>query len=375
MDLLVELDGENTSFARTEFITLLKKYFSSALFQELEKRFLLVKLKGIEDEVTIKKVKTVAQRVGLSRTITTLFFVSSRKDYLKSLEENSKEKKEDPFKRLSIFLQEKGQSSFSFGVSVHFICSKEERKIFYPEKDVVKGIKKKVGSIILERNMGKARVNLSSPDIVISIYLGKRIYTGVSFPCIQRKAFKERKVQNRPFFSPVSVEPKWARASLNLLNLEKGAVVYDPFCGTAGLLIEAGLLGYTPVGSDINEKMVRGSFLNMRHFGITNFILFQCDVRQAAENLSRRGIEVDAVVSDFPYGRASTLGKEEKEKLYNCAFSTISKILGRGKKALLIVPSKRDVEMATCHSLELVYTFPVYIHSTLTRYFSLYRRV
>ena len=47
----------------------------------------------------------------------------------------------------------------------------------------------------------------------------------------------------RPFFRPVSLEPRLARAAVNIAaGVDEGYVV-DPMCGTGGILIESALTG------------------------------------------------------------------------------------------------------------------------------------
>ena len=75
---------------------------------------------------------------------------------------------------------------------------------------------------------------------------------------IDRTCFEERKVQHRPFFSPISLHPKLARVLVNISAIKRDETLLDPFCGTGGILIEAGLIGAKVIGSDIEEKMIEG---------------------------------------------------------------------------------------------------------------------
>lgn len=379
MELLAELDGQAPGFSESEFFVLLRKYFGTFQTAGREKRFLHVRLDGSYDKkfLFVKNLLPLTEQIALSHTITPLFFSSSREDFLRCVMDDEEFAFEENFTvwRKTLQLPAKRETEhFTFGVDCSFICSKDERKELYPHRDLVKAIKQRLGSLIIEQNLGKASVELSHPDTVLTVYLGEKVYGGISFPCVQRRLFEKRAVENRPFFSPISVEPKWTRASLNLLNLPAGSLVYDPFCGTGGILIEAGLLGHRAVGSDIDTRMVEGSARNLRHFKIEDHELFQADVGECKKELARRGIVVDAVVSDFPYGKASTLAKEARDTLYGRAFSAIASLLERGAPALLILPSKNSMVQGEMHGLHLDTCFPVYIHATLTRYFCLYKR-
>ena len=91
--------------------------------------------------------------------------------------------------------------------------------------------------------------------------------------------FGLRKPHLRPGFHPSSLNPKLARAIVNLTGIEKGKIL-DPFCGVCGILIEAGLIGLFPVGYDIDEEMLKKAELNFRYFGIKRFILEKKDARK-----------------------------------------------------------------------------------------------
>lgn len=58
--------------------------------------------------------------------------------------------------------------------------------------------------------------------------------------------------------------PKLAQILINFCGeLPKGARILDPFCGTGVLLQEAVLIGYTPYGTDISERMVEYTKKNL----------------------------------------------------------------------------------------------------------------
>lgn len=60
--------------------------------------------------------------------------------------------------------------------------------------------------------------------------------------------------------------PKLAQIMVNLAGIPaKGAIVYDPFCGSGGVLTEAIHMGYRVIGSDISEKAIEGTKKNMEN--------------------------------------------------------------------------------------------------------------
>ncbi len=68
------------------------------------------------------------------------------------------------------------------------------------------------------------------------------------------------------FFHPGVLMPRVARALANLSGIKPGELFLDPFCGTAGILIEAGLMGARVIGVDAQEKLVEGARMNLEAF-------------------------------------------------------------------------------------------------------------
>jgi len=57
--------------------------------------------------------------------------------------------------------------------------------------------------------------------------------------------------------------PKLAQIIINLANPPAGSTILDPFCGTGVTLQEAWLMGYSVIGTDIEERMVEFSAHNL----------------------------------------------------------------------------------------------------------------
>ncbi|MEM3513687.1 MAG: methyltransferase domain-containing protein, partial [Thermoplasmata archaeon] len=181
----------------------------------------------------------------------------------------------------------------------------------------------------------QGNVNLRKPDNLFYVFR----HTDEYFLCRQfwsldNKSFRSREPKARPFFMPISLHPKIARAMVNLGEVRSGDVVLDPFCGTAGILIEAGLLGAKVIGNDIRQDILAGAEKNLRAYGIEKFELFCGDV---GEIVSKRG-EVDVIITDPPYGRSTTTRKEPITLLYNRSFATFAALLRPGKKLVMVLP-------------------------------------
>ncbi|GAH56289.1 unnamed protein product, partial [marine sediment metagenome] len=67
--------------------------------------------------------------------------------------------------------------------------------------------------------------------------------------------------------------PKIARALVNLSGVKEKELFLDPFCGTGGILIEAGEIGARVIGIDVQGKMVRGAEENLGFYGLNGNLI------------------------------------------------------------------------------------------------------
>ena len=211
--------------------------------------------------------------------------------------------------------------------------------------------KEEIESDIGERISGLTNeVDLENPDKVVKVYnTVEGIVIGEVVEDINRGLFKERSNEKRPFSSPISMDPILARVLVNLSEVSAGESVLDPFCGTGGILIEAGLCGILPKGLDIQEKMVSGTQKNLENYGILNHDIKQGDISEVDDIFDG----YDVIITDLPYGKAS---QEENE--------AVDKFL-----ELIEDFDGKTVFMYNEDSLEdYEADFEVYIHKSLTRY-------
>ena len=211
-------------------------------------------------------------------------------------------------------------------------------------------------------------VNLDHPDIEIRViitdqttYVSKKIFK------IDRTQFEERKVQYRPFFSPISMHPKLARTCVNLSSAPPAGHILDPFCGTGGILLEAGLLGYNVIGNDIEKKMIEGCKKTLEYYNISPYKLYCADIDSITSFIS----SVDAVVTDLPYGKSTTTKGESLDNLYHRFFHILTSILKKNGTAVIGFSQERYIDIGTQY-LTLLDYYSVKIHRSLTRYFGRY---
>ncbi len=99
--------------------------------------------------------------------------------------------------------------------------------------------------------------------------------------------------------------PKLAQILLNLNGaLPVGTRVLDPFCGTGVVLQEAAMMGYNPLGSDLNPRMVAYTKKNLewlkQRYRLTNLDL--CDIIEGDATLNVWSKPVEAVACETYLG-------------------------------------------------------------------------
>lgn len=213
----------------------------------------------------------------------------------------------------------------------------------------VKELEKDLGEILSTENNS---VDLEDPEELIRLYVFEKEYViARQVIDIDRGLFQKRKNQERPFSSPISLDPVLARVLVNLSEASPGEKVLDPFCGTGGILIEAGLCGTDVYGLDLQEEMVAGTRENLERYGIITHNIKEADISSVDKIFDHR---FSAVVTDLPYGKASkTEGNPEK---------TFLDLVGNVCEGKTIFMSNKDnVE-------DLEPEFQIYVHKNLTRY-------
>jgi tRNA (guanine10-N2)-dimethyltransferase len=228
---------------------------------------------------------------------------------------------------------------------------------------------KDIVNVIINRFTQNKKVNLLNPDNEIRVFItNKKTYVGRKIEEINRSQYERRKVQFRPFFSPVSLHPKLARALVNLSEIKKNEVLLDPFCGTGGIILEGGLIGVKVIGSDIVEKMIIGCKKTLDFFNIKNYKLLCLDIGEIKKRIN----SVDAIVTDFPYGKSTTTKGEEMELLYERAFKVFNEILKKDKKIVVGLSNKNYISFGE-KWFTLVKVYEFFSHKNLTRYFVVYK--
>lgn len=203
----------------------------------------------------------------------------------------------------------------------------------------------RIGGIL--SSMG-AKIDLEHPKQRFGILLDQHS-NSVTFGWLQGMGPKgdesvERRASQRPFFRPVSLEPRLARLAVNLAGgpLQKGAIL-DPMTGTGGFAIEAALSGRDVVALDLDAEMIVGAKSNLEWSGSTANVFFQGDATNVKASIPTDGPQAfSGIVLDPPYGRNSQ-GSLDHQELLKQTLLSCSKVVEDGSLVLILPSEAREL--------------------------------
>lgn len=127
--------------------------------------------------------------------------------------------------------------------------------------------------------------------------------------------FFDRRPHLRPRNHPTGLNPKLARAMINLAGEVKE--ILDPFCGAGGILLEGALAGRKMTGLDIDQEQIARAEENLAYYKAAATLSVgdatKCDVLG----------QFDAIVTDLPLGKNAIL--KEATKTFTDFFAAASK--------------------------------------------------
>jgi tRNA (guanine10-N2)-dimethyltransferase len=232
-----------------------------------------------------------------------------------------------------------------------------------------------LGGVLVDRGFA---VDLEDPDHELrALFADGEAGTTCLLTWLETESVRdygERKPTDRPFFQPGSMDPLLARAVCNLARVGPGDRVLDPMCGTGGLLIEAGLLGARPLGTDAQAKMVAGARRNLA-VSVPDFDVARADatslpLREGSVDVDerrssgRQAKPVDAVVFDAPYGRQSKIESHELADLVRGALGEARRVADR----CVLVADRDWHDAAETAGWTVTDRFERRVHRSLTRY-------
>lgn len=324
MRLLIELSGEQPALARAEALAAVEASGESCKILIAEDRLL-----AVESDVD---PAWLGRRLGLANCVDELLGWGSLEEAMAAAK-----------------LLELGDRTFRVRVNSLKGCHNKME------------IERKIGDLVA------GAVDLTNPNEEVRLVEGEQHYLGRRLAAIDRRAFEKRKVTERSFFFPISLHPRLARVLVNLSRVPEGGTLLDPFCGTGGVLLEAGLVGARLVGGDVREDMVVGCTSVLSEFGLAATLRVG-DVAEVADAFGG----VDAVAMDPPFGRAATTRGEPLPSLYLRAFESAARAVKPGGYVAAILPE--TVEIPRIEGLGFVEAHALRVHRSLTRTFVVTRR-
>jgi tRNA (guanine10-N2)-dimethyltransferase len=219
-----------------------------------------------------------------------------------------------------------------------------------------------IGHIISETCNG-VKVDLTTPDRrFFGVLTDSILIFGVKLSEISANRFLERMPGKRPFCHPSTMLPKLARCMVNLARVKPGSLVLDPFCGSGSILVEAGAMGCRVYGSDVNDLMVKGCLSNLAYVGYPYEGLLVGDAGKLPFKV------FDGIVTDPPYGRASSTHGKAIKTLVSDFLSDAMSVLPRGGYISIALPDNGDWKtMARDIGYDVVEGHFVREHKSLTR--------
>lgn len=364
MKYMFFLSGDYLDLAKEEIISLfkIKNY-------KIADRLLLAGLKNSEREI-----KAACQRLALSKNVYRLLFECKARDLASLMKK---------FDWNSVY-------SGSFCLRANYlgcgnkksVSGKSSEKACEKTGNYQKLSEKNLAGYVWD-SLNNPKVNLKNPKTEINLffikdkaYCGLRVYGN-------NEDFESRKAHLRPFPHPGSLHPKVARALANISEIKENEILLDPFCGTGGFLIEAGLMKIKSIGCDISKNMAKGCRENLEYFNIKNS-------RIKIQNALTINDRFDYAVTDMPYGLNSNAYlqfnknsiKIESNKI-NLKINRKNAIKNLGqfylrflkelrktlkKKAVIVFPSFVDYRKLLKKSgFKMEKEFSIYVHRSLSR--------
>jgi tRNA (guanine10-N2)-dimethyltransferase len=219
-------------------------------------------------------------------------------------------------------------------------------------------VERMVGSVLWKRGY---KADLKDPEIEIRAIITKEgVFLGREVACSDRFGFRARRPHKKPFFHPGTMLPKLSRALVNLSMVREGERLLDPFSGTAGFLVEAGLLGIRGLGLDVQEGIVLGSKSNLEGLDCTLMV-------GDAMRLPLKDKSIEGAVSDAPYGRSALIQAGSRDELLVGSLSELRRVLVPSRRMIYVDdrPVGGSIEDAGFEILEI---HEERVHRSLTRH-------
>jgi tRNA (guanine10-N2)-dimethyltransferase len=137
----------------------------------------------------------------------------------------------------------------------------------------------------------------------------------------------------------------------------------DPFAGSGAVVVEAGLMGHEAVGVELKTWICEGMRRNTSYYCPGTYHTVQGDALTPPFTKA-----FDAVATDPPYGRSTTLSGRGFEKLLQDFFKNITAILKPRARMVLTIPRETFEALQTSlENFKVLEYYDLYVHKSLTR--------
>jgi tRNA (guanine10-N2)-dimethyltransferase len=350
MQLAFELSGEHETLPKAEVRAGLDASGVAYEVLTFSDRLLLVEVQQLSPEN--KRLDLLSRRLGMTHRVYTVLGTSAldEKEILKVVK--------------SVDLTAIMGAERTFAVRTRFL----HKSRVYSRRDELLRL---VGECITRAGY---TVDLKKPSKTFVLLLtAQKCFFCLLLHSVDKRQFEAKRPHFRPFFSPVVIMPKIARALVNLSGVNAAELLLDPFCGTGGILIEAVAIGAEAIGADVQGKMVDGARENLEFFGLQGDLIVS-----DASKIPLRDSSIDAVVTDMPYGRASFVSgpsfgitksrSVSIELLHQEALAEIHRVLKTRRKAVIVSNSPAFHSFARKYGFRLIEQHAYRVHKSLTRY-------
>ena len=198
-----------------------------------------------------------------------------------------------------------------------------------------------------------------------------------------------RRATERPFFRPISLDPRLARLAVNLAcgPIDENAVL-DPMTGTGGFAMEAITMGRNCIAIDMDNEMITGAKQNIEwalqnSSAESDYQIMTGDACNLEDSIPTKWHgKISGVVLDPPYGRNSH-GTREHFDLISNSIDSMRKVVSDEAKLVLIIPIKPNesgddfellhgswddfVSMMRQSGAEIINQWSEHVHASLAR--------
>jgi tRNA (guanine10-N2)-dimethyltransferase len=223
-------------------------------------------------------------------------------------------------------------------------------------------LEREIGGVLKGKNHN-VQVDLDSPEVMFLCVISSRgLLLGEVTHSRVPGLIASRRPRKRPVFHPSTMQPKLARCIVNLARPKENAVLVDPFCGVGGILLEAAAISCRAIGTDADQRMIRGTRTNLKHYGTEAFGLVVADATKIPLS------NVDSIVTDPPYGReASTYGRGLHNLLREFLPAAHTLLSRKGHICICCPSTIRIRSIAARAGFKLIESHSLYVHRSLTR--------